>query len=266
MMPDWLESKAGLQITPKTLTVTRQYQAEKLGAIGIDPGLYGRRCDPAFFIGLSIQAGAESGISAEGNVNMLTELVQHRPIPLDEALTLTGQIQWVRPVPRGRRIRTAVEITLPDGTPVLSVARESLKPNPELAGTRGAGEQVAPVITETGALQSLARYALTPEATAAYSSEGNAIHYNVEAARAGGFRAPIIGGGQGVHLITAALWENGIDQMDVSIYFRRPIFWDESVWVGVLPDESAAGLIKGEKVATEMQIHTLARCPVGTRR
>ena len=88
-MPDWLEPKAGLQITPKTLTVTRQYQAEKLGAIGIDPSLYGRRCDPAFFIGLSIQAGAESGISAEGNVNMLTELVQHRPIPLDEALTLT---------------------------------------------------------------------------------------------------------------------------------------------------------------------------------
>jgi hypothetical protein len=168
-------------------------------------------------------------------------------------------------VPRGRRIRTAVEITLPDGTPVLSVARESLKPNPELAGTRGAGEQVAPVITETGALQLLARYALTPEATAAYSSEGNAIHYNVEAARAGGFRAPIIGGGQGVHLITAALWENGIDQMDVAIYFRRPIFWDESVWVGVLPDESAAGLIKGEKVATEMQIHTLARRPVGTK-
>jgi len=67
-------------------------------------------------------------------------------------------------------------------------------------------------------------------------------------------------------LITAALWENGIDQMDVAIYFRRPIFWDESVWVGVLPDESAAGLIKGEKVATEMQIHTLARRPVGTKR
>jgi len=54
--------------------------------------------------------------------------------------------------------------------------------------------------------------------------------------------------------------------MDVAIYFRRPIFWDESVWVGVLPDESAAGLIKGEKVATEMQIHTLARRPVGTKR
>ena len=70
--------------------MTRQYQAEKLGAIGIDPSGYGGLCDPAFFIGLSIQAGAESGISAEGNVNMLTELVQHRPIPLDEDLALTG--------------------------------------------------------------------------------------------------------------------------------------------------------------------------------
>ncbi len=262
-MPDWLEPKAGLQITPKTLVVTRQYQAEKLGAIGIDPSLYGGLCDPAFFIGLSIQAGAESGISAEGNVNMLTELVQHRPIPLDEALALTGQIQWVRPVPRGQRIRTAVDITLPDGTPVLSVTRESLKPNPDLAGMRGAGEHAAPVISDASKLQSIARYAITPEATKAYSSEGNAIHYDVEAARAGGFRAPIIGGGQGVHLITAALWENGIDRLDVAIYFRRPIFWDESVWVGILPDQSAAGLIKGEKVATEIQIHDLARRPFG---
>ena len=262
-MPDWLEPKAGLQITPKTFTVTRQYQAEKLGAIGIDPSVYGGLCDPAFFIGLSIQAGAESGISAEGNVNMLTELVQHRPIPLDEDLALTGQIQWVRPVPRGRRIRTTVEITLPDGTPVLSVSRESLKPNPKRVGTRGAGEQAAPILTDTGALQPIARYALTPKATAAYSSEGNAIHYDVEAARAGGFRAPIIGGGQGVHFITAALWDKGIDRMDVTIYFRRPIFWDESVWVGVLPDRSAAGLIKGEKVATEVRIHTLARRRVG---
>ena len=67
--------KQACRLRPRTLTVTRQYQAEKLGAIGIDPSVYGRRCDPAFFIGLSIQAGAESGISAEGNVNMLTELV-----------------------------------------------------------------------------------------------------------------------------------------------------------------------------------------------
>ena len=260
-MPDWLEPKAGLQIIPKTFAVTRQYQAEKLGAIGIDPSIYGRQCDPAFFIGLSIQAGAESGISAEGNVNMLTELIQHRPVPLDEDLTLTGQIQWVRPVPRGRRIRTEVEITLTDGSPVLSVTRESLKPSPERVGTRGAGEQAAPVILDAGALQPIARYALSPEATRAYSSEGNAIHYNVEAARAGGFRAPIIGGGQGVHLITAALWQDGIDQMDVVIYFRRPIFWDEAVWVGVMPDQSAVGLIKGEKVATEIQIHNLARRP-----
>ena len=102
---------------------------------------------------------------------------------------------------------------------MLSVARESLKPNPELAGTRGAGRAGSTGhYRETGALQLLARYALTPEATAAYSSEGNAIHYNVEAARAGGFRAPIIGGGQGVHLITAALcgkWHRSDGRFDI---------------------------------------------------
>lgn len=258
-MSDWLEPKAGLQITPQTLAVTRHYQAEKLSALGIDPRVFGDLCDPAFFIGLSIEAGAASGISAEGNVNILTELVQHRMIPLDQDLALKGQIQWVRPVPRGHRIRTEVEISLPDGTPVLSVRRESLKPNPDLAGARGAGEHAAPVIADPKMLQQVASYALTPESTKAYSSEGNPIHYNVEAARAGGFRAPIIGGGQGVHLITAALWQDGIDQMDLAIFFRRPVFWDESVWVGIEPDQSTAGLIKGEKVATEIRINGLTR-------
>ena len=100
---------------------------------------------------------------------------------------------------------------------MLSVARESLKPNPELAGTRGAGEQVAPVITETGALQRLARYALTPEATAAYSSEGNAIHYNVEAARAGGFRAPIMArtGRSLDHRCTVGKWHRSDGRCDL---------------------------------------------------
>ena len=264
-MPNWQMPKAGRLITPKTLVVTRGYQTEKLTALGIDSSGYGNWCDPAFFIGLSIQAGTESGISAEGNINMVTELVQHRRVPLDEPLALTGQIQWVRPVPRGLRIRTEVEISLPDGTPVLSVARESLKPNPDRVGARGAGEQAVLVIADPQALQRVASYALTPEATQAYSSEGNAIHYNVEAAQAAGFQAPIIGGGQGVHFITQALWQGGIDQMDLAIYFRRPVFWDEPVWVGIKPDESAAGLIKGEKVATEIRINGLVRPRTGSQ-
>ena len=70
----WHEPKAGFQYLPDTVSVTSEHQAEKLDACGIDAGVFGGQVDPAFFIGIAIHAGIRSGISAEGNINMLQGL------------------------------------------------------------------------------------------------------------------------------------------------------------------------------------------------
>jgi hypothetical protein len=77
----------------------------------------------------------------------------------------------------------------------------------------------------------------------------------VPAAEQAGFRAPIIGGGQGVHYLTAALWDEGYRALDVDIYFRRPIFWDQTVWVGKTDDWSAVALVRDDKIGTEIRVN-----------
>jgi len=140
----------------------------------------------------------------------------------------------------------------------------------------GAGERPTPVIDDPAALQLFAQYQLTPAVVKGYSSEGNSIHYEQAAAEQAGFRAPLIGGGMGVHYLMAQLWQmQAPQQFAMDIYFRRPIFWDEQVQVGVAfaesaGDAAAAGataqtqpramaLLKPDgKIGTELALHLAA--------
>ena len=74
----WVDPKAGFQYLAEMVSVTPTHQTEKLAAWGIDAGIFGDQVDPAFFIGTAIHAGIRSGISAEGNSNMLQGLQMHR--------------------------------------------------------------------------------------------------------------------------------------------------------------------------------------------
>ena len=99
-----------------------------------------------------------------------------------------------------------------------------------------------------------------------YSSEGNSIHYEMAAAQRVGFRAPLIGGGMGVHYLLASIMSGyAPEQIDLDIYFRRPIFWDDAF--AVLREENDAGLraiciAKGgaedQKAATEARVNNLS--------
>jgi hypothetical protein len=98
--------------------------------------------------------------------------------------------------------------------------------------------------------------------------EGNSIHYEMEPAQKAGFRAPLIGGGMGVHFLMAELWRGhkhsgGPQAFDAEIYFRRPIFWDDCVGVYSRADEqtgwNAMALLKEDaqgkqKVGTEISL------------
>jgi acyl dehydratase len=194
--------------------------------------------DPSFFIGIGIRAGIRSGISAEGNVNMVQRLVQMRPVRLGEVLTVRGRIERIREVPRGHTVDTTVTFEDASGAMVIDASRTSLRPDPDQGARRGAGERPPPVVPDPALVRVLGEHRLTPERVKRYSMEGNSIHYDEEAARRAGFRAPMIGGGMGVHFLAALLWSRGAPRaLDLDIYFRRPIFWDDRFTSGVLGDD-----------------------------
>lgn len=257
---DWVDPFEGFEYRNDVVTVSRAVQLEKLALCGIDHTLFGDAVDASFFIGLAIRAGVASGISAEGNVNMLQSLVQHRPARLDEPLTVHGRITAVTAVPRGRTIDTDVWFADGQGARVITARRRSLKPDPA-KGARGAGDRPAPVLTDPDTAQVLSGHRLTPEVVVAYSEPGNSIHYDLDAARKAGFRAPLIGGGMGVHYLLAALYADRPPRsFDLDIYFRRPIFWDDDFRVA--RRGNAIGLVREiggvAKVLTEARINALA--------
>ena len=258
----WHIPVAGFQYKSRSLDVSAQTQAERLTACGIDPAIFGEEVDPAFFIGLAIHAGIDSGISAEGNINMLQRLVVHRPARLGETLTVKGEIKSVTAVPRGQRVETDVWFEDLTGERVISCPRTSLRPQAQAQSKSGAGDKPQPVVGDVATLVLHDTYQLTPDRVKSYSVEGNSIHYEQEAAERAGFRAPLIGGGMGVHYLTAQMWEDRRPSFfDASIYFRRPIFWDEAVQVGVIEDGgnwSVMGLLKlplaAERVGTSSEV------------
>ncbi len=263
---NWVVPYPGFRYQQDTIAVSAAHQQEKLAACGIDADVFAGFIDPAFFIGIAIHAGIHSGISAEGNINMLQALNMHRPVTLGEELVVQGRILAVTEVPRGLRVETDVWFEDAAGARVISAPRTSLRPDPQRAGVKGAGERPVPVIEDVNGLTLLDHYQLSPEGVRAYSMEGNSIHYELEPAQRAGFRAPLIGGGMGVHFLMAELWKalaatEGPKSFDAQIYFRRPIFWDESVGVfsraGSTSGWDAMALIKedelgNKKVATEI--------------
>jgi len=258
----WIEPYKGYRFQPRQLTVDREEQTRLVSLCGIDPSIFGDCIDPSGFISLAIQEGVRNRIHSNGTVNMVNTLVQHRPMRLGEPLTVTGEILDVEEVPRGRVATSEARYANADGELTATSRRRSLRPDPAKAGTRGAGEKPVTVIEDVERLKALGTFTLNPEDVKAYGGPHNPIHFDPEAARRGGFRAPIIGGGQGVRFLTAEIWRRFEPQaIDLDIYFRRPIFWDDTFTVMVDEDRGvwrAIGLIKEGKVATEARVKLIA--------
>lgn len=259
---EWIEPYAGFVFQDTVVIAERAEQSRALACCDLDPAIFGDDADPAFFIAHAIAAGVANGISSDGSVNMMQGLVQHRPVPLDVQLTVLGRVLTVEEVPRGKVVGTEVWFEDADGTRYLTTARKSLRPDPAKVGARGAGERPPPVVDDPLALVEIGRFSFDPERVKAYNSKLNPIHFEPEAAARAGFRAPIIGGGMGVHFLTAEIWKRRRPQaIDLSIYFRRPVFWDDSgtVRVSSVQDHwTALCLEKDGKVATEARVNSIA--------
>lgn len=258
---DWIEPYTGFEFRETTVVAETDEQARALACCGIDAAVFGDDADPAFFIAHGIQSGEKNGISANGSVNMIQGLTQHAPVPLDTPIAVHGRITAVTPVPRGIVVATDVWFTNDSGDTLITTTRKSLRPDPRKSGERGAGERPAPVVENPLDLETIGAFAFNPDQVKAYNSALNPIHFEPEAAARAGFRAPIIGGGMGVHFFTAAIWQRQRPRaFDLSIYFRRPIFWDDSGRVRVASDGrrwTAFCLEKDDKVATEARINSL---------
>lgn len=258
-----MEPYAGFEYQARAMTVEAAEQNRLNALCDIGPEVFGEDMDPSGFISLAIQEGVRNRIHANGTVNMAQRIAMHRPMRLGEALTVRGRILEVQEVPRGRVATSETWYEGADGLRALTSGRSSLRPDAAIAATaRGAGEKPAVIVADPAALRRVAGYTLTPAAVSAYSGPHNPIHFDPEAARRGGFRAPIIGGGQGVRFLTAEIWKRGRPQaLDMEINFRRPIFWDDAV--AVLVQETggvwtAMCLVRDGKVCTEARISHLA--------
>jgi hydroxyacyl-ACP dehydratase HTD2-like protein with hotdog domain len=255
----------GMRYKTRTMKVNAEDEARLMGLCGIDPAVFRGCSDPSAYISFAIREGDRNGISSNGGVNMVQGLVQSRPLRLDETITVTGEILDVQQSPRGRVTTSETWYHGENGELGITSKRTSLKTDPTQYADpklRGAGERPAPVVADPSKLRSFGRFTLTPADVVAYGRDTtNPIHTHQDAAERAGYRAPIIGGGQGVRFLTAALWKEFAPQaIDMDIYFRRPLFWDDSFDIMV---EEAGGkwtalcLAKDGKVATEMRVNSM---------
>src|SRR5262245_14410088 len=193
----WIEPYPGYKFERRQMTVEAADQARLLELCGIDPAVFGGCMDPAGFISLAIREGVRNRIHANGTVNMVNSLTQRRQLRLGEPLTVSGGVLDVKEVPRGRVATSEVWFCGADGERALTSLRSSLRPDAAKAGVRGAGERPATVVDDPARLSAVATYTLKPEQVRAYGGPHNPIHVDPAAAQRAGFRAPIIGGGQG---------------------------------------------------------------------
>lgn len=256
---------AGFRYQSRQMVVDVAEEDRQLALCRIDPALYRGALDPSAFISLAIAEGVRNGISSNGGVNMVQTLVQAQPVLRDETLTVSGEILDVQPSPRGRVTTSDTRYHRPDGSLGIRSRRTSLKTDPTVyadPAQRGAGARPAPVIADVSTLKSQGHFTLTPEDVKAYGLKTtNPIHFDEDAARRAGYRAPIIGGGHGVRFLMAALWKQYAPwAIEVDIYFRRPLFWEDGF--DILVDDSAdiwpaMCLAREGKVTTEMKIRSL---------
>jgi len=222
--------RPGLAYPDWQFAVSRAEQAEKLRLCGIDPKSHGDRVDVTHLATAAILLTRRAGFTINGNVHVGQWFDQVGPVPLDRPVTLGGAVTSVEPVAKGTEVRTAFAVTLEDGSVPLRMTRLTLRldPNRSDQSTRRV-RAATPPPPDAGDI--LRRLALRPADVAAYSGDGeNLIHSDPAVARQFGFRAPIAGGLMAVRLMLAALKEKcSADRLEMSVRFRRPMFWHDSL-------------------------------------
>jgi len=227
--------EAGFAFPTETLTVTAAEQRRLHGWCDIPATRYGGSVDPTFLARRPILLNTASMTAARpevGKVHIVHHLVQHRPVALDTPVTMTGRFTDVADAPRGWIAHSVWAFRTADGASVLTVEPQVMMIDPERARQPGEGGKAAGERAEDDAgFERLTHKQCTPESTCGYC-EGtkNLIHIDPAHAKGFGFRAPIIAGNQTVNFLLEALaLDRAPETFDVTIRFRRPVFWDDAL-------------------------------------
>ena len=226
--------------TMRPVSIDRDQQLAKLAASGIDPDVHGNRLDLTF-LGLPIlDALTERGVPLQGQVHVYQRFIQQAPITLDAKLFMRGEITTIEKVAKGEVVRWVFEFSDDTGRKLVTIDRAGLRPLQKGGeakstgggnGGGGATDFLAPPDENQAGFGEFWQRTLVPEEVAKYSSDGrNKIHSDPEIARQFGFRAPIAAGLMGVHYYLEAMARHGArDALDIEIWFKRPMFWDETL-------------------------------------
>lgn len=236
--------------------ITAAEQGRRLRLCGLDPDIYGALVDPSAYTALAIQEAARDGASLPMGVHAGQRLTVRRFPTLGEPLRLTGSVSEPAKIDRGEMIRFAARLEDDRGELVVESTEDLLIPAPSPAPKPKSAPSVAaePAGFESGIVQ------FEPTQTAEYCGRDvNPIHFDPAAAASAGFRAPIIGGEQGVRHIMALIRRSRRPEViDVSLRFLRPLFWDDrcTLLVEASGDHwNCVSLAKQGKKATEVRFH-----------
>ncbi len=223
----------GYEYKPQRFAVERIQQESRLADCGIDPGVHGDRVDLTFLGFPILDAMMAPGVPLTGQVHVYQRFIQKVPLILGQTLHMTGRISAIEPVAKGEVVRWSFDIADDSGRILVKVDRAGLRSLPNAGASAGATDFLAPPSEDRTGFTALWQRPLTPERVANYSRDGrNRIHSDPEIARKFGFRAPIAGGLMGVHYYLEAIARDGQpDQLDLEIWFKRPMFWDETLTV-----------------------------------
>ncbi len=228
--------EAGYVFPTENRVITTLEQHRLHGHCGIPAERYGEWVDPALLARRPITFNTASMQRCRpevGKVHTVHHIQMHAPLRLDAPFTLAGRFTEIADHPRGWIAHSEWDYTDADGRTVMTVRPEVMMVDPttvEPDGAKRSQRPPPPAPSEEG-FELLTEKQCTPDDTLGYcQGSDNLIHLDMEYANGFGFRAPIIAGNQTVNFLMEALALDGaIETCDVTIRFKRPVFWDDAI-------------------------------------
>jgi hypothetical protein len=224
---------SGFVFPPRVLEISRERQNHKLSLCGAEPAIWGDAGDPTFLGMYAIMAQRWSGRSINGNAHMTQIYRLNSPVPLNQSITMAGEVSRVDPHPRGAQVFADFGFALNDGSVPLRASRSSLNPGPG----DSSGRRVATPSDPLAGMSQINEVQLIPENVASFLDEAeNLIHSDPAIAERFGFPAPIAGGLMASHIMLGAVIDEAgcagpVTGLEMDIRCLHPLYWDKRVRV-----------------------------------
>jgi hypothetical protein len=222
----------GFQYPARTITHTRQWQSTRLQAADVDPARYGDVAEVGLFGLDCFDSMVDAGLCIDGYIFFDQRFQLLKPVMLDQPVTIRGEVCALIPVSRGLFVDETYRFYDESGTLCLETRLRGV-----LNLAPGQQEGLVPEPMPRRKTQPVEGWELletkqiTPRKVRDFSEDiGNDLHFDPQAAQAMGFRAPLAQGVMSsVYLMGGLARRSCPTQMDVTVEYLRPIFWDSTV-------------------------------------